>query len=200
MDVRCFTCQMLYTEVCRVAHAPSSLRVRKGDRVALYMPMIPELVIAMPACARIGAVHTAIFSGYAAGGVRSRIQGARVTRWVSRPTWAWITGHACGVYGPLAPGGGAMMFDGVPTWPMPDRYWRIVEKFRVHILYTAPTVIRSRMRMGEAWPERYDLRTLRVPGSVGEPINPEVWQWYHKISAAANCHWTPDGRRKPAAP
>lgn len=73
-----------------------------------------------------------------------------------------------------------MMFEGVPNWPKPDRYWRIVEKFRVNILYTAPTVIRSLMRMGEAWPERYDLRTLRVLGSVGEPINPEAWQWYHK--------------------
>ncbi len=73
-----------------------------------------------------------------------------------------------------------MMFEGVPKWPKPDRYWRIVEKFRVNILYTAHTVIRSRMRMSEAWPEHYDLHTLRVPGLVGEPINPEAWQWYHK--------------------
>lgn len=72
------------------------------------------------------------------------------------------------------------MFEGVPTWPKPDRYWRIVEKFRVNILYTAPTVIRSLMRLGEAWAERYDLRTLRILGSVGEPINPEAWHWYHK--------------------
>ncbi len=86
MDVRCFTCQMLYAEVCRVAHAPSSLRVRKGDRVALYMPMIPELVIAMLACARLGAAHTAIFSGYAAGGVRSRMQGVKAKVVISRPT------------------------------------------------------------------------------------------------------------------
>ena len=299
MDVRCFTYQMLYTEVCRVAHALSSLRVRKGDRVALYMPMIPELVIAMLACARIGAVHTAIFSGYAEGGVRSRIQGAKAkvvitadgvvragsvkplksnldpilekcpsvahvvvvghaglqdvkmmpnrdiwwhdliedftldvdfpcetmdandplfllhtsgstgkptgimhstggyltyaahtTQWIfdmrdddvywCTADMGWITGHTYGVYGPLALGATTMMFEGVPNWPKPDRYWRIVEKFRVNILYTAPTVIRSLMRMGEAWPERYDLRTLRVLGSVGEPINPEAWQWYHK--------------------
>ena len=299
MDVRCFTYQMLYTEVCRVAHALSSLRVRKGDRVALYMPMIPELVIAMLACARIGAIHTAIFSGYAEGGVRSRIQGAKakivitadaairagkkkplkanldpilekcpsvahvvvvdhanledVKMQPNRDIWwhdlvedftldvdfpcermnstdplfllhtsgstgkptgvlhstggyltyaahttqwlfdmhdddvhwctadiGWITGHTYGVYGPLALGATVLMFEGVPTWPKPDRYWRIVEKFRVNILYTAPTVIRSLMRLGEAWCERYDLRTLRILGSVGEPISPEVWQWFYR--------------------
>ena len=299
MDVRCFTYQMLYTEVCRVAHALSSLHINKGDRVALYMPMIPELVIAMLACARIGAIHTAIFSGYAEGGVRSRIQGskakvvitadaairagkikplkanldpilekcpsvahvvvvnhadlydvkmtpnrdiwwhdliedftldvdfpcepmdandtlfllhtsgstgkptgimhstggyltyaAHTTQWVfdmrdddvywCTADMGWITGHTYGVYGPLALGATVVMFEGVPTWPKPDRYWRIVEKFRVNILYTAPTVIRSLMRLGEAWAERYDLRTLRILGSVGEPINPEAWHWYHK--------------------
>lgn len=299
MDVRCFTYQMLYTEVCRVAHALSSLHINKGDRVALYMPMIPELVIAMLACARIGAIHTAIFSGYAEGGVRSRIQGskakvvitadaairagkikplkanldpilekcpsvahvvvvnhadlydvkmtpnrdiwwhdliedftldvdfpcepmdandtlfllhtsgstgkptgimhstggyltyaAHTTQWVfdmrdddvywCTADMGWITGHTYGVYGPLALGATVVMFEGVPTWPKPDRYWRIVEKFRVNILYTAPTVIRSLMRLGEAWAERYDLRTLHILGSVGEPINPEAWHWYHK--------------------
>ena len=299
MDVRCFTYQMLYTEVCRVAHALSSLHINKGDRVALYMPMIPELVIAMLACARIGAIHTAIFSGYAEGGVRSRIQGskakvvitadaairagkikplkanldpilekcpsvahvvvvnhadlydvkmtpnrdiwwhdlvedftldvdypcermnstdplfllhtsgstgkptgvlhstggyltyaAHTTQWLfdmhdDDVHWCtadigWITGHTYGVYGPLALGATVLMFEGVPTWPKPDRYWRIVEKFRVNILYTAPTVIRSLMRLGEAWCERYDLRTLRILGSVGEPISPEVWQWYYR--------------------
>lgn len=299
MDVRCYTYQMLYTEVCRMAHALSSLHIRKGDHVALYMPMIPELVIAMLACARIGAIHTAIFSGYAEGGVRSRIQGSKarvvitadatvragkfkplkanldpilekcpsvahvvvvrragldnVTMQPNRDIWwhdliddftlnadypcepmdandtlfllhtsgstgkptgimhstggyltyaahttqwcfdmrdddvywctadmGWITGHTYGVYGPLALGATTMMFEGVPTWPKPDRYWRIVENFRVNILYTAPTVIRSLMRLGEAWAERYDLRSLRILGSVGEPINPEAWQWYHK--------------------
>ncbi|MDE7012417.1 MAG: acetate--CoA ligase, partial [Mailhella sp.] len=300
MDVRCFTYQMLYTEVCRVAHALNSLHVKKGDRVALYMPMIPELVISMLACARIGAIHTAIFSGYAEGGVRSRIQDSKakvvitadgviragsikplkanldpilekcpsvahvlvvhhanmqdVNMVKNRDIWwhdlvedftldvdfpcvpmdandplfllhtsgstgkpsgilhstggyltyaahtsqwifdmrdddvywctadmGWITGHTYGVYGPLSLGATTLMFEGVPTYPKPDRYWRIVEKFRVNILYTAPTVIRSLMRMGEAWPERYDLRTLRVLGSVGEPINPEAWEWFHKV-------------------
>lgn len=298
-DVRCYTYQMLYTEVCRVAHALSSLRIRKGDHVALYMPMIPELFIAMLACARIGAIHTAIFSGYAEGGVRSRIQdckarvvitadaavragkfkplkanldpilercpsvahvvvvrhagidnvamqrnrdiwwhdliddftlnpdfpcepmdaddtlfllhtsgstgkptgvlhstggyltyAAHTTQWCfdmrdDDVYWCtadagWITGHTYGVYGPLSLGATTLMFEGVPTWPYPDRYWRIVENFRVNILYTAPTVIRSLMRMNEAWTERYDLGSLRILGSVGEPINPEAWHWYHK--------------------
>ena len=295
-EVRCYTYQMLYTEVCRIASALSSLRVRKGDRVALYMPMIPELIIAMLACARIGAIHTAIFSGYAEGGVRSRIQdskakvvitadgvmragkpkplkanldpilekcpsvahvvvvsraglevnmdrrrdiwwhdllddftldadfpcasmdandtlfllhtsgstgkptgvmhatggyltyAAHTTQWVfdmrdDDVYWCtadvgWITGHSYMVYGPLALGATTVMFEGVPNWPKPDRYWSIVEKFRVNILYTAPTVIRSLMRVGEAWTERYDLSSLRILGSVGEPINPEAWMWY----------------------
>lgn len=299
MAKRCYTYQMLYTEVCRMAHALSSLHIRKGDHVALYMPMIPELVIAMLACARIGAVHTAIFSGYAEGGVRSRIQNAKarvvitadaavragklkplkanldpilekcpsvahvvVVRhagsddvkmqarrdiwWhdlvddftlnadfpceimdandplfllhtsgsTGRPTgilhstggyltyaahttqwcfdmrdddvyWCtadmgWITGHTYGVYGPLALGATSIMFEGVPTWPKPDRYWRIVENFRVNILYTAPTVIRSLMREGEAWTERYERNSLRILATVGEPINPEAWHWLHQ--------------------
>ncbi|MDO5483956.1 MAG: acetate--CoA ligase, partial [Desulfovibrionaceae bacterium] len=261
--------------------------------------MIPELVIAMLACARIGAVHTAIFSGYAEGGVRSRIQDAKarvvitadaairagkikplkanldpilekcpsvahvvVVRhagldnvnmhgrrdiwWhdliddftlnadypcegmdandplfllhtsgsTGKPTgilhstggyltyaahttqwcfdmrdddvyWCtadmgWITGHTYGVYGPLALGATTIMFEGVPTWPKPDRYWRIVENFRVNILYTAPTVIRSLMREGDAWTERYERNSLRILATVGEPINPEAWHWLHK--------------------
>ncbi len=298
-EVRCYTYQMLYTEVCRIAHALSSLRVRKGDRVALYMPMIPELIIAMLACARIGAIHTAIFSGYAEGGVLGRIQdskakvvitadavmragkpkplkanldpilqkcpsvahvvvvnranqevemdrrrdiwwhdllddftldadfpcesmdandtlfllhtsgstgkptgvmhatggyltyAAHTTQWVfdmrdDDVYWCtadvgWITGHTYMVYGPLALGATTVMFEGVPNWPTPDRYWSIVEKFRVNIFYTAPTVIRSLMRVGEAWTERYDLSSLRILGSVGEPINPEAWMWYRSI-------------------
>ncbi len=298
-EVRCYTYQMLYTEVCRIAHALSSLRVRKGDRVALYMPMIPELIIAMLACARIGAIHTVIFSGYAEGGVLGRIQdckakvvitadgtvragkikplkanldpiiekcpsvahvvvvnranqdvymhrnrdiwwhdllddftldadfpcesmdandtlfllhtsgstgkptgvmhstggyltyAAHTTQWVfdmrdDDVYWCtadcgWITGHTYMVYGPLSLGATTVMFESVPNFPKPDRYWSIVEKYRVNIFYTAPTVIRSLMRMGEAWPERYDLRSLRILGSVGEPINPEAWMWYRRV-------------------
>ncbi len=298
-EVRCYTYQMLYTEVCRIAHALSSLRIRKGDRVALYMPMIPELVIAMLACARIGAIHTTIFSGYAEGGVQSRIQdskakvvitadgairagkvkplkanldpilekcpsvahvvvvnranqevhmhrrrdiwwhdllddftldadfpcesmdandtlfllhtsgstgkptgvmhatggyltyAAHTTQWVfdlrdDDVYWCtadvgWITGHTYMVYGPLALGATTVMFEGVPNYPTPDRYWSIVEKFRVNIFYTAPTVIRSLMRVGDAWTERHDLTSLRILGSVGEPINPETWMWYRSV-------------------
>ncbi len=297
MEVRAYTYQMLYTDVCRVAAALDTLHVQKGDRVALYLPMVPELVIAMLACARIGAIHTAIFTGYADGGVLGRIQdsGAKVvitadcvmrngepkplkanldrilsqcpsvekvivvnrgnletamTRgrdiwWqdllddftldsdfpcvsmdandplfilhtsgsTGRPTgvvhstggyltyaaytsqivfdlkdtdvyWCtadcgWITGHSYLVYGPLSLGATTIMFEGVPTWPTPDRFWRIVEKFRVNILYTAPTVVRSLMRQGVEWTKRYDLSSLRILGSVGEPMNPEAWMWYH---------------------
>lgn len=297
MEVRAYTYQMLYNDVCRVAAALDGLGIRKGDRVALYLPMIPELVIAMLACARLGAVHTNIFTGYAEGGVKSRINdsGARVvitadvvmrggqpkalkanldrilgqcpsvqkvivvnrsddsvqmlrgrdvwwqdfledftldadfpcvpmdandplfllhtsgstgrptgvlhstggyltyaahtTQWVfdlkdSDVYWCtadcgWITGHTYLVYGPLALGATTIMFEGTPTWPRPDRYWRIVEKFRVNILYTAPTVVRGMMRDGEEWTRRYDLSSLRILGSVGEPMNPEAWIWYH---------------------
>lgn len=297
MEVRCYTYQMLYTDVCRVASALTALHVRKGDRVALYLPMIPELVVAMLACARIGAIHTNIFTGYAEGGVLNRIRdsGAKIvitadavmrggqpkplkskldesltqcpnvervvvvnrahtptamlegrdiwwgdllndftldadfpcasmeandplfllhtsgssgrptgvvhstggyltyaahtTQWVfdmkdTDVYWCtadcgWITGHTYLVYGPLSLGATTIMFEGTPTWPQPDRFWRIVEKFRVNILYTAPTVIRSLMRMGTEWTERYDLSSLRILGSVGEPLNPEAWVWYH---------------------
>lgn len=296
-EVRCYTYQMLYTNVCQVAAALDALKIKKGDRVALYMPMIPELAIAMLACARIGAVHTNIFTGYAEGGVLSRIQdsGARIvitadavmrngepkplkvnldnilgqcpsvekvivvnrgntetpmlkgrdiwwqdllddftldadfpctameandplfilhtsgstgrptgvvhstggyltyaahtTQWVfdvkeTDVHWCtadcgWITGHTYLVYGPLALGATTIMFEGVPTWPRPDRFWRIVEKFRVNIFYTAPTVIRSLMRQGVDWTTHYDLGSLRILGSVGEPMNPEAWMWYH---------------------
>ncbi len=297
MEVRAYTYQMLYTDVCRVAAALDSMQIKKGDRVALYLPMIPELVVAMLACARIGAVHTNIFTGYADGGVQSRIQdceakmvitadavmrggepkplkanldrilnhcpsvervlvvnradaainmlegrdvwwhdvlndftldsdfpcvsmdaedplfilhtsgstgrptgvihstggyltyAAHTTQWVfdlkdTDVYWCtadcgWITGHSYLVYGPLSLGATTIMFEGTPTWPRPDRFWRIVEKFRVNILYTAPTVIRTLMRQGVEWTKHYDLSSLRILGSVGEPMNPEAWMWYH---------------------
>lgn len=297
MEVRAYTYQMLYNDVCRVAAALDAIGIKKGDRVALYLPMIPELVIAMLACARIGAIHTNIFTGYAEGGVQSRIfdSGARVvitadvvmrngqpkplkavldkvldkcpsvqkvvvvnrstdavsmlrgrdiwwqdlledftldadfpcasmdaadplfilhtsgstgrptgvihstggylvyaahtTQWVfdmkdTDVYWCtadcgWITGHTYLVYGPLSLGATTIMFEGTPTWPRPDRYWRMVEKFRINILYTAPTVVRGLMRQGEAWTKRHDLSSLRILGSVGEPMNPEAWKWYH---------------------
>ncbi len=297
-EVKAYTYQMLYTEICRMASALYALGVRKGDRVAIYLPMVPELVVSMLACARIGAIHTAIFTGYAEGGVHGRIydceakivitsncvmrQGqlkplkenldkvlsrcptvdkvivvnrddkyevnmvegrdiwwddllndlsldgdfpcepmesndplfilhtsgstgkptgvvhstggyltyaAHTTQWVfdlkdDDVYWCtadcgWITGHTYLVYGPLSLGATTIMFEGTPTWPKPDRFWKIIEKFRINIFYTAPTVLRSLMRQGDEWTEHYDLRSLRILGSVGEPMNPEAWVWYH---------------------
>lgn len=320
MDVRCFTYQMLYTEVCRVAHALSSLHINKGDRVALYMPMIPELVIAMLACARIGAIHTAIFSGYAEGGVRSRIQGskakvvitadaairagkikplkanldpilekcpsvahvvvvnhadlydvkmtpnrdiwwhdliedftldvdfpcepmdandtlfllhtsgstgkptgimhstggyltyaAHTTQWVfdmrdddvywCTADMGWITGHTYGVYGPLALGATVVMFEGVPTWPKPDRYWRIVEKFRVNILYTAPRSSVPSCVWAKPGPNAMTCAPCASWAPWANPSTPKPGTGTTRTSAAASCpSWIPGGRPRPAAP
>jgi acetyl-CoA synthetase len=297
-DVRVLTYQMLYDEVCRFSSVLRNLGVQKGDRVALYMPMIPELAVAMLACARIGAVHSIVFAGFSAVSLQNRIQdcearvvvtadavlragrsiplkvnvdealkdcpsvekvvvvdrahsgcamregrdlwwhevmadrtldsscpcakmdsedmlfilytsgstgkpkgvvhttggyltyAAHTTQWVfdlhdDDVYWCtadigWITGHSYIVYGPLALGGTTLMFEGVPSWPGPDRFWHIVEKFRVNIFYTAPTVIRALMREGAHWTQKHDLSSLRILGSVGEPINPEAWMWYHE--------------------
>lgn len=297
-DVRVFTYQMLYDEVRRFAAVLRKLGVKKGDRVILYMPMIPELAIAMLACARLGAVHAAVFAGFSASSLQNRIAdcnakivvtadavlragrkiplkanvdtavrdcpsvenvvvvnrggldismmggrdlwwhelmadnsldvnvacevmdaedmlfilytsgstgqpkgvvhttggyltyAAHTTQWVfdvqeNDVHWCtadigWITGHTYIVYGPLALGATSIMFEGVPSWPAPDRFWQVVEKFRATIFYTAPTVIRSLMRESGDWTERHDLSSLRVLGSVGEPINPEAWMWYHE--------------------
>jgi acetyl-CoA synthetase len=99
----------------------------------------------------------------------------------------WITGHSYLVYGPLSNGATCVMFEGVPTYPEPDRFWRIIERYRVSIFYTAPTAIRALMRLGEEWPNRSDLSSLRLIGSVGEPINPEAWMWYHRVIGQSRC-------------
>ncbi len=292
------TYQQLYFEVARFANVLRKKGVGKGDRVALYLPMIPELAISMLACARIGAIHSVVFGGFSASALRGRIQdcgaklvvtadeGVRGGRKVAlkvaadealfecptvesvivvqrgagacdmepgRDTWwhqevsapevrkpcpaepmnaedplfilytsgstgrpkgvvhtqggylvyttltfktvmdhrdedvfwctadiGWITGHSYIVYGPLAAGATTLMFEGVPTWPDPGRLWAVVEKHRVSTFYTAPTVIRALMRYGDGWPSRYDLTSLRLLGSVGEPINPEVWRWFRR--------------------
>ncbi len=296
--VKVYTYQMLYTEVCRFANVLKKLGVKRGDRVSIYLPMVPELVIAMLACARIGAPHSIVFAGFSANSLRDRIQDcgskvlisgngvnragkviplktnadealkqadsietvvvvnsaaldvemkegrdiwwheamaaeditshcepeimdaedplfilytsgstgkpkgvfhttggyltyvAHTTQWVfdlhdDDVHWCtadigWVTGHSYITYGPLSLGATSLMFEGVPTYPGPDRFWKICEKFQVNIFYTAPTVIRALMREGTRWTEKYSLDSLRVLGSVGEPINPEAWIWYHE--------------------
>ena len=296
-DVRIYTYQMLHREVCRFANVLKKHGVKKGDRVAVYLPMIPELAISLLACARIGAIHSVVFAGFSAHSLRSRVQdceakvlitadavlragktiplkpsaddameecesvkhcivvkraGNAVTMKQDRDAWwheemsaegltddcppesmdaedilfilytsgstgkpkgvvhttggyltyaahtcqwvfdlkdddvywctadiGWITGHTYILYGPLALGGPSLMFEGVPSYPGPDRFWKVVEKFKVNIFYTAPTVIRALMREGTQWTQKYDLSSLRILGSVGEPINPEAWMWYH---------------------
>jgi acetyl-CoA synthetase len=293
---RVYTYRMLQVQVSRFAGVLVSLGVKKGDIVALYMPMIPELAVAMLACARIGAVHAVIHAGYSAPNLAGRLddcgarvlvtaeagyragravglkktvdqaleQGGRVeqcvvvdraggqadmhpgrdrwwhdlmdtdearagatfepmeateplfilytsgstgppkgvvqpcggyllhaahtTQWVFDLTeedilfctadLGWITGHTYLIYGPLALGGTSLMFEGAPNWPRPDRYWSIVESFQATVFYTDPATIRSLMREGAEWTRSRDLSSLRLLGSVGEPISPETWTWY----------------------
>jgi acetyl-CoA synthetase len=296
-DRRTLTYFDLHREVCQFANVLKGLGVERGDRVALYLPLVPELAIAMLACARIGAVHSVVFGGFSAESLRDRINdagarllvtadggyrrgnmvplkqmadealaetpsiehvvvvargGARVsaamregrdlwyhelmvsassrcepeamdaedmlyilytsgttgkpkgivhttggylvgvyatTKWVfdlkdDDVYWCtadigWVTGHSYVVYGPLANGATVVMYEGAPDWPAKDRLWEIVERHGVTVFYTAPTAIRAFMRWGTQWPAQRDLSSLRLLGSVGEPINPEAWVWYH---------------------
>jgi len=294
-----YTYQQLYREVNRFANVMLRKGVKKGDRVTIYLPMIPELAISMLACARIGAIHSIVFGGFSASALRDRIQDCKSSMLITadagmrggrivplkvsadeslnecptvtsvivvnrtgkdgidmapgRDTWwhdemndcsvcnycepewmdaedplfilytsgstgkpkgvlhttggyllytnltfrwtfdykeedihfctadiGWVTGHSYVVYGPLSNGATSLMFEGIPTYPNPGRFWEIVEKFGVNIFYTAPTAIRALMKEGERWVQNYDLSSLRVLGTVGEPINPEAWMWYHK--------------------
>jgi len=302
-DTRTITYFELHREVCRAANVLKQLGVTKGDRVGLYMPMIPELAIAMLACARIGATHSIIFGGFSADAVRDRMNDAEaklivtadggfrrggelalkeavdkavvecptvenvlvVRRTGQEVAWTegrdhwwhdlvaeasvdcpaesldsehplfilytsgttgkpkgvvhstggylthatysskmvfdlkdtdtywctadigWVTGHSYLVYGPLANGATSVMYEGVPNHPEPDRIWDIVEKYGVTILYTAPTLIRSVVKWGEEWPARHDLSSLRLLGTVGEPINPEAWMWYREKIGGNRC-------------
>jgi acetyl-CoA synthetase len=302
-DTRTITYFELHREVCRAANVLKQLGVAKGDRVGLYMPMIPELAIAMLACARIGATHSIIFGGFSAEAVRDRMNDAQAKLIVTadggfrrgnpfalkeavdkavvecpsvesvlvvrrtgqdvawsdgRDHWwhdlvpeastdcpaesldsehplfilytsgttgkpkgvvhstggylthatysskmvfdlkdtdtywctadiGWVTGHSYLVYGPLANGATSVMYEGVPNHPEPDRIWEIVEKYGVTILYTAPTLIRSVVKWGEQWPAKHDLSTLRLLGTVGEPINPEAWMWYREKIGGNRC-------------
>ncbi len=303
-DWKVYTYWDLHREVCRFANALKSLGVKKGDRITIYLPMIPELPIAMLACARIGAPHSVVFGGFSAEALRDRIndseakvlitadggfrRGSAVplkrnaddallgtpsvekavvvrrtgtadelmqagrdiwwheliegqplkceaepmdsedilyllytsgttgkpkgivhttagyllgtyatTKWIfdlkeDDVYWCaadigWVTGHSYIVYGPLANGATTVMYEGTPDYPDRDRFWAIVEKYGATILYTAPTAIRSFMRWGEEYPKRRDLSSLRLLGSVGEPINPEAWMWYWENIGGGRC-------------
>ena len=302
-DERTLTYAQLHWETCRFANVLKELGVRKGDRVTLYMPLIPELVIAMLACARIGAVHSVVFGGFSSAALQDRINDMKATvlvtadggfrrgtevplkkfadealqgtpsirhvvvvqrgrfpvqmkegrdrwwhdlmldrsaacppermrsedmlyilytsgttgkpkgivhatggymvgvhtttRWVFdlKPEdvyWCtadigWVTGHSYVVYGPLSNGATVVMYEGAPDWPDRGRFWRICEKYGVSIFYTAPTAIRAFMRWGTDWPGKSDLSSLRLLGSVGEPINPEAWMWYRKNIGRGRC-------------
>lgn len=299
---RTLTYRELLKEVCRAANGLRQLGVKKGDRVCLYLPMIPEAAVAMLACARIGAVHSVVFAGFSADALADRIQGAdcsllitadgftrgdkyiplkeiadqallrcpqiryvvmvprsgeyqpgspREILWTNliqdqadycpaepmdsedpffilytsgstgKPkgvlhtcggymVWAgytlrnvfqtrpgevffctadvgWVTGHTYGLYGPLLNGLTTLFFEGVPTWPHGGRLWEIVEKHGAHVLYTAPTAIRALEMLGPEIPRSYAMPTLRVLGSVGEPINTEAWEWYFKYVGKERC-------------
>ena len=302
-ESRTYTYQELHQEVCKFANALKGLGVQKGDRVAIYLPMIPELPIAMLACARIGAAHSVVFGGFSAEALRDRIlncgAGTLITcnygyrsgrvlpsktnadtalegcpdvkrcvvvnridkethmkegrdHWwhelmkdashQCEPEWmdsedplfilytsgstgkpkgvlhttagyllyttmtlkfafdyrdedvwwctadiGWVTGHSYIVYGPLSLGATSVMFEGVPNYPEPDRFWEVVEKYSVNIFYTAPTALRAIMRNGDDWPNNRDLSSLRLLGSVGEPINPEAWLWYYNVIGKQRC-------------
>ncbi len=302
-DTRTLTFGELHRQVCRFANVLKGLGVKRGDRVALYMPMIPELAIAMLACTRIGAPHSIVFGGFSAEALRERISdaGARVVvtadggyrrgeAFPLKPTvdracagasgvesvvvvkrsgepmpmrkgrdhwwhelmaeassrcapakldaehplfilytsgttgkpkgilhttggylthvtttakalfdlrdedvyWCtadigWITGHSYVIYGILANGTTTLMYEGAPTTPGPDRFWSIIERHGVSIFYTAPTAIRTFIRLGDEHPKRHDLTSLRLLGTVGEPINPEAWTWYHRVIGGRRC-------------
>jgi acetyl-CoA synthetase len=305
-DRRTLTYWDLYKQVGAFANVLRSLGVKRGDRVALYLPLIPELAIAMLACARIGAVHSVVFGGFSAESLRDRINDSEcvllvtadggyrrgqivplkqmadealketpsirnvvvvqrqagapfpvdivegrdhwyhrlmqhassdcepeamdaedtlyilytsgttgkpkgivhttggylvgtyaTTQWVfdlkdEDVFWCtadigWVTGHSYVVYGPLANGATILMYEGAPDWPQKDRFWELIERYGVTIFYTAPTAIRAFMRWGTEWPARRNLDTLRLLGSVGEPINPEAWMWYHTNIGHGRC-------------
>lgn len=302
-DSRVMTYFDLYREVTKFANVLKNLGVKKGDRVTIYLPMIPELAVAMLACARIGAPHSVIFGGFSSDALRDRINdatakilitadggyrrgkvvplkqnadtalenapsvekvivvkrtGSEINMVSNRDYWwhelmenapmgcepevmdsedmlfilytsgttgkpkgvvhttggyltgvstthymifdikeddvywctadiGWITGHSYVIYGPLANGATTVMYEGSPDYPERNRFWKIVEKYGVNILYTAPTAIRTFMKWGPQWPESCNLSSLRLLGTVGEPINPEAWMWYYKYIGGGRC-------------
>ena len=308
-DLRTFSYHALNREVCKFANVLKSMGVQKGDRVTIYMGRVPELPIAMLACAKIGAVHSVVYGGFSVEALHGRIEDsqssvvitcdgsymngkivelkkivdealkraatvehvvvykrtgqevymeqgrdywyhelvalpiartvgnnrcdtesmdaedplfllytsgttgkpkailhthggymvgvATTLKWVfdlkEEDRWwcsadpGWITGHSYIVYAPLLLGATSFMYEGAPTYPYPNRWWSMIEKYGITVFYTAPTAIRGLMRFGEAWPNRHDLSSLRLLGTVGEPINPEAWKWYHRAIGKNHC-------------
>ena len=302
-DERVLTYQELHRRVARFANVLKQLGLKTGDRSIIYMPMVPELPIAMLACARLGITHSVVFGGFSAEALKTRIldldatvvitadggwrrgkevrlkdtadealqdcpdvkhcivyqrtnsdvrmkagrdhywaeleqnageecpaevldaehplyvlytsgttgkpkgivhttggyqaQVSATMRWVfdikdEDTYWCaadigWVTGHSYIVYGPLMVGTTTVIYEGAPDFPEPDRFWRVIEKYKVNIFYTSPTAIRAFVRQGEQWPERHDLSSLRLLGTVGEPINPSAWEWYHKTIGYERC-------------
>jgi acetyl-CoA synthetase len=310
-EERVLTYRQLHREVCRFANVLKRTGLKKGDRVIIYLPMVPEAAIAMLACTRIGVVHSVVFGGFSAQSVADRVAdcqakaiitadggfrrgaivplkrnvdealalqgedgkylassvqkvivlrrtGHEISMHENRDVWwhqemqqvgtscpaekmdseaplfilytsgstgkpkgifhttggyllgakmttryvfdlretdvywctadvGWVTGHSYVVYGPLANGATSLIYEGAPNFPEPDRFWRIIAKYGVTILYTAPTAIRAFMKWGTDWPLRHDLRSLRLLGTVGEPINPEAWMWYHQVIGGKRC-------------
>lgn len=303
-DTRYISYQQLHDEVCQFANGLKALGVNKSDRVIIYMPMTPEAVIAMQACARIGAIHSVVFGGFSAESLRDRIEDATATTLITadggfrggkivelksaadkalskgcpsiknvvvlnrtghdinmqqdrdhwwhdvtegqptqcKPEWVnaehplfllytsgstgkpkgiqhssagyllnavqtnlwvfdlqdddifwctadvgWITGHTYVAYGPLAAGSTTVIYEGAPVIPDAGRFWKICEKHKVSVFYTAPTAIRALMKFGDEFPNKYDLSSIRLLGTVGEPINPEAWMWYHRVIGKERC-------------
>ena len=301
---RVITYQQLHREVCLFANVLKRNKIKKGDRVLIYMPMIPEAAVAMLACARLGIVHSVVFGGFSAESIKDRVAdcgavavitadggyrrgaivplkanvdlalkdgGHPVKRVIvfrragndihieeGRDVWwhremeyvdancppvpldsehplfilytsgstgkpkgilhttagyllgahisckyvfdlrdddvywctadiGWVTGHSYVVYGPLSMGATSLMYEGAPNWPDNGRFWKIIEEFGVSVLYTAPTAIRAFIKWGDEWPKKFDLSSLRLLGTVGEPINPEAWMWYHNVIGGGRC-------------
>lgn len=302
-DHKTLTYWELHREVCKFSNCLKDLGIKKGDCIAIYLPMVPEAIIAMLAAARIGAIHTVIFGGFSATALEERLQdseakvlitadggyrkGSTITlkdtadkalenapsvkqviivrrteqeirinqgkdfwyhdlmaqaKTACEPEWmdaedplyilytsgttgkpkgilhttggyllgvhtsmqwvfdikpedvywctadiGWVTGHSYVVYGPLSNGATEVIYEGAPEWPNRGRFWSIIEKYGVTIFYTAPTAIRTFMKWGREWPKKYRLHSLRLLGSVGEPINPEAWMWYHENIGESRC-------------
>ncbi|MBX3007878.1 MAG: acetate--CoA ligase [Melioribacteraceae bacterium] len=304
-ESRTFSYYALHRETCKFANILKSLGVKKGDRVTIYMGRTPEIMIAMLACARIGAIHSVVYGGFSVESLSERIEdsnskvlivsdgayqrgkivplkqiadealqrcgtvehvlvikrtGQEITMEFGRDMWyhelmnlpiatkecaleqmdsedplfilytsgttgkpkailhthggymvgtyttlkyvfdikeedrywcaadpGWITGHSYIVYAPLLNGATSFMYEGAPNFPYPNRWWQMIEKYGITIIYTAPTAIRGLMRFGESWVNRHDLSSLRLLGSVGEPINPEAWKWYHRVVGRDRC-------------